>query len=97
MFFNVRVQADEAGAVDNEEEDIATVSRRSGDADVGLMALWGLLNLSGYEPAQVKPCMGLNPKLLHCFAAMSAMPSCTSIMIDAAGWDATGSGGALST
>ncbi|KAF5836665.1 hypothetical protein DUNSADRAFT_5591 [Dunaliella salina] len=27
-----------------------------GDADVGLMSLWGLLNLSNYEPAQVSIC-----------------------------------------
>lgn len=27
-----------------------------GDADVGLMALWGLLNMSGYGPAQVSIC-----------------------------------------
>ncbi len=39
-------------AMDN--EDVATMSRRSGDADVGLMALWGLLNLSSYAPAQVR-------------------------------------------
>lgn len=34
-----------------------------GDADVGLMALWALLNMSGYEPAQVRasPCAGAGP------------------------------------
>lgn len=48
-------QAEEKEEV-GDAEDVATVSRRSGDADVGLMALWGLLNLSGYEPAQVGIC-----------------------------------------
>lgn len=28
----------------------------SGDAEAGLMALWALLNLSGYAPAQVSIC-----------------------------------------
>jgi hypothetical protein len=35
------------------DEALLVTSRASGDADVGLMALWALLNLSGYEPAQV--------------------------------------------
>ncbi|GIL64940.1 hypothetical protein Vafri_18799, partial [Volvox africanus] len=38
------------------DEDLLVASRQSGEADVGLMALWALLNLSGYEPAQTGIC-----------------------------------------
>ncbi|KAG2494645.1 hypothetical protein HYH03_007161 [Edaphochlamys debaryana] len=38
------------------DEDLLIQSRQSGDADVGLTALWGLLNLSGYAPAQTRIC-----------------------------------------
>lgn len=35
-------------------EEVLVRSRQSGSADVGLTALWGVLNLSGHEQAQTK-------------------------------------------
>ena len=48
----------EAGGSDGEEEDGAEAAEEAtqGEADIGLMALWGLLNMSGFSAAQVAIC-----------------------------------------
>lgn len=49
---------EDPGALTDEDKGVReeAETRVSGDAEVGLMALWALLNLSGYPPAQVAIC-----------------------------------------
>lgn len=65
-------------------EEVLVRSRQSGSADVGLTALWGVLNLSAHEQAQTKCVVRPGDRWVHLALTWSA----SSLVVACTIWDA---------